>query len=96
MFFHQIIFYNTGLYSNIDKQTRLCLGTFGYIEADREIYRKWITKSKQYSTTLHVGVSDYFAYSVPLFITIRYVTLRTSQNLTKKNLYYMEGTMWSI
>jgi hypothetical protein len=43
-----------GLYSNIDKQTRLCLGTFEYTEADREIYRKWITKSKQYSTTLHV------------------------------------------
>jgi hypothetical protein len=43
-----------GLYSNINKQTRFCLGTFGYIEADREIYRKWITKSKQYSTTLHV------------------------------------------
>jgi hypothetical protein len=29
-----------GLYSNIDKQTQLCLGTFGYTEADREIYRK--------------------------------------------------------
>jgi hypothetical protein len=53
-FFPQIIFYNTGLYSNIDKQTRLCLGTFEYIAADREIYRKWITKSKQYSTKLNV------------------------------------------
>jgi hypothetical protein len=52
-FFLQIIFYNTDLYSNIDKQTQLCLGTFKYIEAGREIYRKWITKSKQYSTTLH-------------------------------------------
>jgi hypothetical protein len=39
----QIIFYNRGLYSNINKQTRLCLGTFEYIEADREIYRKYIT-----------------------------------------------------
>jgi hypothetical protein len=54
MFFLQIIFYITGLYSNIDKQTRLCLGTFQYMEADRETYRKWIKKSKQYSATLHV------------------------------------------
>jgi hypothetical protein len=23
-------------------------------EADREIYKKWVTKSKQYFTTLHV------------------------------------------
>ena len=29
-----------GLYSHIDKYTRLCLGTFEYIEADREIYKK--------------------------------------------------------
>ena len=63
-FFPQIIFYNTGLYSHIDKYTRLCLGTFKYIEADREIYKKWITKSKEYSTTLHVWVSDYFTYSI--------------------------------
>jgi hypothetical protein len=42
------------LYSDINKQTQLCLGTFEYIEADREINRKWITKSKQYSTSLHV------------------------------------------
>ena len=39
-FFLQIIFYNTGLYSHIDKYTRLCLGTFEYIEAEREIYKK--------------------------------------------------------
>jgi hypothetical protein len=63
-FFLQIIFYNTGLYSHIDKYTRLCLGTFEYIEADKEIYKKWITKSKEYSTTLHVCVSDYFTYSI--------------------------------
>jgi hypothetical protein len=43
-----------GLYSHVDKQTGLCLGTFEFIEADREIYRKWITESKQYSTTFHV------------------------------------------
>jgi hypothetical protein len=43
-----------GLYSNIDKWTQLCLGTFEYTEAGTEIYRKWITKSKQYSTALHV------------------------------------------
>jgi hypothetical protein len=47
-------YFTTGLYSHIDKYTRLCLGTFEYIEADREIYKKWITKSKEYSTTLHV------------------------------------------
>jgi hypothetical protein len=97
--FFKIIFYNTGFYSNINKQTRLCLETFEYIEADREICRKWITKSKQYSTTLHVSVSDYFTYSIiicrSLFITVRYVTLRTSQNLTneKNYLYYME-VLW--
>jgi hypothetical protein len=39
-FFLQIMFYNTGLYSHIDKETQLCLGTFEYIEAGREIYRK--------------------------------------------------------
>ena len=38
--FLQIIFYNTGLYSHINKYTLLCLGTFEYIEADREIYKK--------------------------------------------------------
>jgi hypothetical protein len=56
MFFLQITFYNTGFYSNIDKQTRLCLGIYGYtrMEVNREIYSKWVTKSKQYSTTLHV------------------------------------------
>jgi hypothetical protein len=53
-FFLQIIFYNTGLYLNIDKQTQLWVGTLKYIKADGEIYRKWITKSKQYSTTLDV------------------------------------------
>jgi hypothetical protein len=80
----------------------LFLGIFEYTEADREIYRKWITKCKQYSTTFHVRVSNYFTYSIiicsSLFITLRYVTLRTSQNLTKdKNyLYYMEGTVGSI
>jgi hypothetical protein len=33
-----------------------------------------------------------------LFITVGYVTLRTTQNLTKykKYLYYMEGSMGSI
>jgi hypothetical protein len=98
-FFLEIKFYNTGLYSNIEKQTRLCLETFEYIEADREIYRKRITKSKQYSTTLHVRVSDYFTYSTALFITLRHVTLRTSQNLTKQKknyVYNMEGTMGPI
>jgi hypothetical protein len=54
IFFLQILLYNTGLYSHIDKQTRLCLGNVEYIEADREIYKKWITKSEEYSTTLHV------------------------------------------
>jgi hypothetical protein len=85
-----------GLYSYIDKQTRLCLGTFEYIEADREINRKWITKSKQYSTTLHVWVSDYFTYSIALFVTLRYVTVRTAQNLTKekKNIYITRKVLW--
>jgi hypothetical protein len=54
------------------------------MEADREIYRKWITKSKQYSTTLRVLVPDYFTYRITLFITARYVTLRTPQKLTKE------------
>jgi hypothetical protein len=53
MFFSPNNILQHGLYSNIDKQPRLCLGTFEYKEADREIYRKWITKSKEYSTTLH-------------------------------------------
>jgi hypothetical protein len=49
-----------------------------------------------------VWVSDYFAYSImicsSLFIILRYVTLRKSQNLTKEKnyLYYMKGTVGSI
>src|SRR5215510_2220205 len=62
VFFLQIIFYNSGLYSNIDKQTRVCLGTFEYIEADREMYRKWNTKSKEYSTTLHVSFRLFYIF----------------------------------
>jgi hypothetical protein len=80
-FFFLIIFYGTGLYSFFDEQTRLCLGVFNYFEVDREIYRKLITISKQYSTTLHVWVSDYFTHSIicrSLFITLCYVTLRMS------------------
>jgi hypothetical protein len=84
------------------KYRQLCLGTHEYIEGDREIYRKWITKSKQHSTTLYVFVSDYFTYNIiicrALLITLRYVTLRTPRNLTKEKnyLYYMEGTVGSI
>jgi hypothetical protein len=82
-----------GLYSNIDKQTQLCLGTFECIEADRQIYRKCITKSQQYSTTLHPSVSHYFKHSIIicsfLFITVRYVTIRTTQNLTKEKIIYI-------
>jgi hypothetical protein len=54
LFLLQIIFYNTGFYSNIDIQTQLCLGTFRHTEVDTEIYRKWITKSEKYPTTLHL------------------------------------------
>jgi hypothetical protein len=64
MFFPPNNILQHGLYSNIDKQTRLFLETFKYTEADREIYRKWITESKQYSTKLYVCVSDYFTDSV--------------------------------
>jgi hypothetical protein len=54
VFFLQIIFHNTGLYWNIDRQTdrqtRLCLRKYRiYTEADREIYRKCITKRKKYT-----------------------------------------------
>ena len=34
----------TGLYSNINIRHDFVLGTFEYIEADGEIYRKFITK----------------------------------------------------
>jgi hypothetical protein len=91
-----------GLYSNIDRQTQLCLGTFKYTEADKEIYRKWITKSKQYSTTHHVWVSDYFTHSIIicryLFITLRYVTLRTLQYLTIYiyRVTQKKGNFWEI
>jgi len=62
--FLQIILHNTGLYSNINNRHDFVLGTFEYIESDREIYRKYITKCIQYSTTLHVWFSDYFTYSI--------------------------------
>jgi len=52
--FLQIIFHNTGLHSISTNRHDFVLGTFKYIEADREIYRKYITKCKQYFTTLHV------------------------------------------
>jgi hypothetical protein len=88
-----------GLSSHIDKQTRLCLGTLKYIEYDKEIHRKWITKPEEYSTTLHVRFSDYFTYSIIicryLLITVRYVMHHTLQNLTMF-IYYMGGTMGSI
>jgi hypothetical protein len=45
-FFLQILLYNTGLYWHIDRQTRLCLGTFEYIEADREIYKNGLQNPK--------------------------------------------------
>src|SRR5215468_3977689 len=96
MFFLQIIFYNTGLYSNIDKQTQLCLGTFEYIEADREIYRKWTTISRQPSVKLHVRFSDYFTYSIALFITLGYVTIRTSQNLRKEKKSILHGGYYGV
>jgi hypothetical protein len=96
MFFLQIIFYNISLHSNIDKKIRLCLGTFEYIEADREIYRKWITKSKQYSTTLHVRVSDYFICSIIIcrFCLLLYVMLRSARHRSsekKKKLSISNG-----
>ena len=52
--FLQIMFHNTGLYSISTNRHDFVLGTFEYIEADREICRKYITKCIQYSTTLHV------------------------------------------
>jgi hypothetical protein len=73
----QIIFYNTVCTEiSTDRQTQLCLGTFEYTEANREIYRKWIAKSKQHPTTLHVSVCDYCAHSIIicscLSVTVRY------------------------
>ena len=50
----QTIFHNTGLYSNINNRHDFVLGTFEYIEADREIYRKYISKCIQYSAKLNV------------------------------------------
>ena len=52
--FPHIIFHNTGLYSNVDSRHYFVLGTFEYIEADREISRKCVTKCIQYPTTRHV------------------------------------------
>jgi hypothetical protein len=48
VFFLQIIFHNTGLYSNIDRHD-FVLGNFEHVEADRVLYRKYITKRKQYT-----------------------------------------------
>jgi hypothetical protein len=91
--FLKILFYNTGLDSNVNKWTRLCLGTFEYTEADREIYRKCITKPKQYSTTLNLSISHYFTHRIiicnSLLITVRYVTVRTAQNLRKEKINYI-------
>ena len=42
--FLQIIFHNTGLYSISTNTHDFVLGTFEYIEADREIYRKVLQK----------------------------------------------------
>ena len=62
--FLQIIFHNTSLYSISTNKHDFFLGTFEYIEADREIYRKCITKCIHYSKTLHVWFSDYFTYII--------------------------------
>jgi len=61
--FPHIIFHSTGLYPNMDNRHDFVLGTFEYVEADREICRKYITKCIQYSTICHVLFTDYFTYS---------------------------------
>jgi len=45
--FLQIIFHNTGLYSISENRQDFVLGTFEYIETDREICRKCTTKCIQ-------------------------------------------------
>jgi len=60
--FLQIIIHNTGLYSISTNRHYFFLGTLEYIETDREICRKYITKCIQYSTKLHVWIYDYFTY----------------------------------
>jgi hypothetical protein len=73
-FFLQIIFYNKGLYSNIDKQTRLCLETFEYTEVDKEIYRKW----NEFLIILHIMI---VSLSVGLCLSL-YVMLRSARHRT--------------
>jgi hypothetical protein len=101
MFFPPNNILQHSLYSNIDKQTRLCLGTFEYTEADREIYRKWIKKSKQYCTILHMRVSDYFTYGIiiytSLFITLlRYALHITEPHKRKKITYITWKVLWGL
>jgi hypothetical protein len=93
MFFSPNNILQHGLYSNIYKQTQLCLGTFEYTEADREIYRKWITKPNnipqhfmcQFLIILH-SVSLSVAVCLSLYVMLRSARHRTSQ---KKDIMYM-------
>jgi hypothetical protein len=77
-----------------DRQLRL--RTFEYIEADKEIHRKWIAKSKQYSTTLHVSVSDYFTYSIIICRSLSlYVILSSARHKTSQNKKIIDIT-WKV
>jgi hypothetical protein len=95
MFFSRNNILQHGLYWNIGKQTRLCLGTFEDTEADREIdvYSEWITKSKnipqhfmwEFLIILHI-VSLSVDFCLSLYVMLRSARHRTSQ---KKTIMYI-------
>jgi menaquinone-dependent protoporphyrinogen IX oxidase len=74
------------------------LGNFEYIEADKEIYRKCITKRKQYTKSkktplTHRCYANWLASTIfrPNACSIFFGAL-----FADNYLYYMEGTMGSI
>jgi hypothetical protein len=86
-----------GLYSNIDRQTRLCLGTFEYTEADTENGLQNPNNIPQHSICQYLTISHTVSLSVALCLSL-YVMLRSARHRTsqKNKLYYMEGTVGSI
>jgi hypothetical protein len=72
------------LYSHIDRQTELCLGTFEYIEADREIYRNGLQNPKnipQHFMCQFLIILHAVSLSVALCLSL-YVTLRSARHRT--------------
>jgi hypothetical protein len=101
MFFLQIIFHNRFVLKYRQTDTHyFVLENFEYIETDREIYRKCITKCKQYTRSkitllTHRCYANWLASTIfcPNACSTSFGALVADSYL---HVYYIEGTMGSI